>query len=75
MDQFILFNAYIQLCVDFEKSYELDNLDLMNLTSDERIKLENEIFDKFVGINNKKFVDEFNVRFNKYNIYEIYIEL
>lgn len=75
IDQFILFNAYIQLCVDFEKSHELDNLDLMNLTSDERIKFENEIFDKFVGTNNKKFVDEFNVRFNKYNIYEIYIEL
>lgn len=75
IDQFILFNAYIQLCVDFEKSHELDNLDLINLTSDERIKFENEIFDKFVGTNNKKFVDEFNVRFNKYNIYKIYIEL
>ncbi|WP_458454626.1 hypothetical protein [Methanobrevibacter sp.] len=75
IEDYIFFNGYIQLCVDFEKSNELDQLDSMNLNSNERKKLENEIFDRFVGENTEKFVDEFNLRFNKYNIYEIYINI
>lgn len=73
--ELILFNGYIDICFEFEKSDEVDELVNMGLSKEDRKKLELEIYDKFISFNTIKFVDEFNNRFNKYNIYEIYIEI
>ncbi|WP_298524411.1 hypothetical protein [uncultured Methanobrevibacter sp.] len=70
-----LFNGYIDLCFYSEKGDEVDQLFNKDISKSARKNLELEIYDRFISQNNLKFVNEFNFRFNKYNIYEIYIEL
>lgn len=66
------FLDYILFCMandnpnDVIKFYMSDNLDDDYFQS---------IFDEYVGENILKFVDEFNLRFKKYNMYYVYISI
>lgn len=61
--------------MDNEKCEEFDEIDMMDIPEGEREIMKSVIYDTFISENIEKFVDEFNVRFNKYNIYELYIKL
>lgn len=70
--ELLLFDRYIEFCFSIEYAEELDSLDD---SDEENEKMMLELFNQFVSRNNDKFVNEFNSRFNKYNIYEIYIKI
>lgn len=67
------FNDYIIFCMG------TDNPDLIFRFFDDYSDMDDdefqEIFEVFVGENLLKFIDEFNVRFKKYNIYCIHIKI
>ena len=75
VEEFTLFHGYLDFCFKFERNDELNRLRLLQITENEKEKLKLEAYDKFISENTGKFVNEFNIRFNKYKIYEIYIEL
>lgn len=75
INEFVLFHGYLDICFDLEKHNELSQLELLQITDDKKEKLKLESYDKFISENSEKFVNEFNIRFNKFNICEIYIEL
>lgn len=66
---------YIGFCLDIEKGDELDEIDMMDVGEEEKEKMKSIVSDKFISDNIEKFILEFNIRFNKYNIYEVYIKL
>jgi hypothetical protein len=69
------FREYIGFCIDIEKGQELDEIDMMDISEDEREVMKSIVHDRFLSDNVEKFVNEFNYRFNKYKIYELYISL
>lgn len=69
------FKEYIGFCIENEKGREIDEIDMMSISEKNREKMKSEIHDKFLADNIEKFVSEFNIRFNKYKIYELYIKL
>lgn len=73
INEFVLFHGYFDICFDLEKHNELSQLELLQITDDKKEKLKLESYDKFISENSEKFVNEFNIRFNKFNICEIYI--
>lgn len=73
INDFNWFKEYIGFCIEIEKGYELDEIDMMDISENEREKMKSKIHDKFLSDNIEKFIGEFNSRFNKYNIYELYI--
>lgn len=75
IDEFVLFHGYIDICFNFERHDELSQVDALQINDYEKEKLKLEIYDKFLSENSEKFVNEFNIRFNKFKIYEIYIKL
>lgn len=75
ISDFKLFREYIGFCIENEKGHEYDEIDMMDISEDEREKMKSMIHDKFLSDNIEKFVNEFNKRFNKYKIYELYIKL
>ena len=75
IDEFIDFHGYIDICFSFEMDDELFHLKSLHMTEYEKEKFKLEIYDKFISENIEKFIIEFNVRFNKFNIYEIYIKV
>lgn len=75
IDEFFLFHGYLDICFAFERHDELSYLQSLQITDEEKEMMKLEIYDKFISENTEKFVNEFNIRFNKFNIYELYIEL
>ena len=69
------FKEYIGFCIENEKGCEFDEIDMMDISEEERENMKSIIHDKFLSDNVEKFVNEFNNRFNKYKIYELYIKL
>lgn len=70
--ELLLFDRY----VEFRFSVDcVDELNLLDESAEDFEKKKLELFDQFVSRNNDKFVNEFNSRFNKYNIYELYIKI
>lgn len=67
------FNDYIIFCMGIDKP------DLIFRFFDDNSGMDDnefqEIFEVFVGENLSKFIDEFNVRFKKYNMYCIHIKI
>lgn len=70
--ELFIFDKYIEFRFSIDC---VDELNLLDESADDFNKKKSELFDQFVSRNNHKFVNEFNSRFNKYNIYEIYIKL
>ena len=72
-NDFEWFREYIGFCIDVEKGQEIDEIDMMDISEEKREEMKSIIHDKFLADNVEKFVNEFNNRFNKYKIYELYI--
>lgn len=75
VEEFLTFHGYLDICFMFERNDEINKLRSLNINDDEKEKLKLEGYDKFISDNTDKFVNEFNIRFNKFKIYEIYIDL
>lgn len=69
------FSDYIVFCLNQEKPNEVLKFYLVEDESDEIKEEFQKIYDEFVGDNIDKFVNEFNVRYEKYNIYFIHIKM
>ena len=63
--ELLLFDKYIEFRFSIDC---FDEIQLLDESSVDFKKLKLELYDKFVCRNNEKFVNEFNSRFNKYNI-------
>lgn len=72
---FEIFVEYMSFCLENEKFDDLDKIDMLNISEEERELMKSIIFDRFISDNLEKFVNEFNMRFNKYNIYKLYIDI
>lgn len=68
------FSDYIVFCLNQEKPKEVLKFYLSDNESDELKEEFQKLYDEFVGRNIEKFIDEFNIRFKKYNIYYIHIK-
>ena len=75
IDEFVNFHGYIDICFAFERTEEIKRVDMLQISDNEKEKLKLEEYDKYISRNCEKFVNEFNIRFNKFNISEIYIKL
>jgi len=64
---------YIRFSFIINNEKEIAELDKLNLNEDEYNIRYQLLFDKYVARNNLKFVNEFNARMEKYNLYLIYI--
>ena len=75
INKFESFHGFLDICFYFDKTEEINKLNLLEILDDEKDMLRLEMYDKFICENTEKFVNEFNIRLNKFNIYELYIEL
>ena len=68
-----LFLAFVNWSFNVDFDSEIEKLYLLKL-NDKEFKMHEEIlFNKFLSLNLKKFVNEFNSRMEKYNVYFLYI--
>lgn len=66
---------YVRFSFIVNNEFEIEELDNLNLDEDEYVIKYQCLFDKYVAKNNLKFVNEFNLRMKKYNLYILYIKL
>ena len=64
---------YVRFSFIINNEYEIQELDKLDLEEDEYNLRYQILFDKYVAKNNLKFVNEFNSRMKKYNLYFLYI--
>ena len=67
------FIDYVRFSFIVNNEFEIGKLEELNLDEDEYAVRYQCLFDKFVAKNNLKFVNEFNLRMKKYNLYMLYI--
>lgn len=67
--------GYVMFTFIINNDEAIEKLDNSNL-DDELYSIEYQnLFDRFIAKNNLKFIDEFNLRMKKYNLYYLYINL
>ena len=68
-----LFLAFVNWSFNVDFDSEIEKLYQLKLNDQEFKKQEEILFNKFLSLNLKKFVNEFNSRMEKYNVYFLYI--
>ena len=73
--EWIFFLAYVNWSFNITFASEIEKIYALKL-NDEKFKKQEEIlFNRFLSLNLKKFINEFNSRMEKYNVYFLYITI
>lgn len=67
--------AYVNWSFNISFASEIEKIYALKLNDEEFKKQEEILFNKFLALNLNKFINEFNSRMEKYNVYFLYIKV